>query len=773
MIERRVSSLKRWMLLAALAFSIGSCRDVAGPGEPAVPGPPRKILPSTGDGQIVVAGSPTIPLSVLVTDENGTPVPDVAVAFDIRYSYSIGTSSRIRAVKTGADGVARLDGWSVPAQAGTYLVEAWVVTGVTYTFTLKSVVGPPAQLNLWVYPTKVSTGTPLTARLTVFDAGYNALVGVPATFSIEGAGASVAAAQVTTNSSEGGASTTWTLGSTLGMYSLKATVGTLSATVTAEAVSGPPASITRVAGDTQTVTVFGTVRTPLKVLVVDAAGLPVPAAKVQWSADAGTTSGCGTTVTDTLGTATCAGWRISQVGTFGLAAELGTSSTRFTARALALPSSFAFVSVPDSLTEVRTDTELPGDVVVEVRMGDGSPAVGYPVSFTTSGGEASGPVAVTDATGRASTRWRTSPTPGRTTLTATLDGAKTIVTPVRTFGPPTFSISPNETFNGIFPGRSHTCGITMTEWSILCWGSNSVGQAGGPVGGADGLLPGRFSGWSGAGYSSFSSLGDHSCMRQVISYGRSGSVTTLRCWGLAPDGSQTYTVPTEVPLTSYRFPELTETALNGAMTSRTDGALHACAVSSMHSIFCVGRNDHGQLGDGTTTDRTVPVAVIGGATEWSSVAVVLGESHSCARSSAGGVYCWGRNDAGQLGDGTTVDRATPAAVSGGVAFTSLVAGVAHTCGLTAAGIAYCWGSNADGQLGIGTIGGNAAVPQLVAGGRTFVAIAVGDHHSCGVIANGLAFCWGRNDHGQLGDGTRTNRGAPTPMGDYHPRVDAP
>jgi hypothetical protein len=761
-----IDSLKRWIPLVSLVVLIGSCRDTPGPVEPLVPGPPAKISPSTGDGQTVVAGSPTIPLSVLVTDLNGTPVPDVDVTFDLQYSSSIMT--HLRVVKTGADGVARLDGWSVPTYAGTYVVQAMVVGGMSYFFTVKSVPGPPALLDVWVSPSKTSMGAQLTASSTVYDAGYNRLVGVPVNFSVVGAGASVASAQVTTNAYEEGASIAWTLGSTLGKYSLIASVGALRDTATAEAVSGPPASITRVAGDTQTVTMTGAIRTPLKVLVADASGLPVPAAKVQWTAGTGTYAGCGSTVTDALGTTTCTGWIIRQIGTFSLTADVGTSSTTFTARGLEAPSTFRFLSVPDSLAEVHTDVELPGDVVVEVRRADGSPAVGYPVSFNAGGGVASSPVAVTDATGRASTRWRPSVAPGRTTLSATLDGAMSITTPLHTFGPPTFSTSALEVFNGIFPGRSHTCGLTIPDVSVLCWGSNSVGQAGGPVAGADRLLPGLLSAWGASGYSLFRSLGDHSCGRREVSYGRSGTVSTLRCWGLAPDGTQAYNVPTDVPLSAYQFPELKESALDGALVHRTDGALHACAVSSLNTIFCLGRNDHGQLGDGTTTDRTAPVPVVGNATGWFAP-VVLGESHTCARARAGGAYCWGRNDAGQLGDGSNVDRSTPVAISGGIAFTSLVAGVVHTCGLTAAGSAYCWGSNADGQLGIGTIGGSASTPQLVVGGRTFVSIAVGDHHSCGVIANGLAYCWGRNDHGQLGDGTRTNRGAPTAMGDYHPQ----
>lgn len=755
---------RKWpALLAILVLATVSCSDTTRPVEPLVPGPPAKIVPVTGDGQVVVAGTPSIPLSALAIDTNGTPVPDVTVTFYLWYSS--GMSFHIRTVRTGPDGIAHLDGWSVPGQAGTYTVYAQANGAISYAFVVKSVAGPPSRLSLWVSPSRSFTGAPLTASLEVYDAGANRLVGVVAAFSADG-GASVADAQKATNAYEEGVSTKWTLGSALGTYTLRATVGSLSATATAEAVSGPPAAIARVSGDTQTVTVGGHIRAPLKVLVTDAAGRAVPAAAVRWTADAGTYSGCGTTTTDTLGTTTCIGWSLPQVGAFGLTTDAGAFSTRFTARALTAPASLVFLTVPDSMTEVRTDVEIPGDVVVEVRMPDGTPAVGYPVSFSAGNGSVSSPVAVTDSGGHASTRWRTDLSPGRTTLTATLDGTKTIGTPVRTFGPPTFLRGGFGYFDGISPGRSHTCGASR-DYSILCWGSNSFGQAGGPVSGPDRLLPARLAAWSGAGASKFWSLGDHSCSSQTLDYGRSGTETRLACWGLGPDGVQAYVVPTSMPLTAYQLPALQETSLNGAMASRTDGALHACAVSSVYTIFCLGRNDHGQLGDGTATDRTVPVPVAGAATEWSTP-VVLGESHSCARARSGATYCWGRNDAGQVGDGTTVDRSIPVAVAGGITFASLTAGVAHTCGLTASGTAYCWGSNASGQLGTGTIGGSASAPQAVATSRTFTSLKAGDHHTCGVVDTGLAYCWGRNDHGQLGDGTTTDRGTPGPLGDYHP-----
>src|SRR5439155_730476 len=119
---------------------------------------------------------------------------------------------------------------------------------------------------------------------------------------------------------------------------------------------------------------------------------------------------------------------------------------------------------------------------------------------------------------------------------------------------------------------------------------------------------------------------------------------------------------------------------------------------------------------------------------------------------AGAAYCWGDNGFGQLGDGTTTSQSSPVLVPApaGVSFAAVTGGVAHTCGVTAAGIAYCWGRNVEGQLGDGTTT-NRLTPVVVvprAGARR-----VGE-------AAGTAYCWGRNVEGQLGDGTTMDRLTP-------------
>ena len=188
------------------------------------------------------------------------------------------------------------------------------------------------------------------------------------------------------------------------------------------------------------------------------------------------------------------------------------------------------------------------------------------------------------------------------------------------------------------------------------------------------------------------------------------------------------------------------------------GANHTCGLTAGGSIYCWGSNDFRQLGDGTTTNRLTPVPVSGGLS-FASVSLGIGINHTCGITSSGGANCWGQNDNGQLGDGTTAEHFTPVPVSGGLSFTSVSAGESHTCGMTTSGDAYCWGSNSNGQLGDGTTTARLT-PVPVSGGLTFALVSAGSSYTCGITTGGTTYCWGANGNGQLGDGTTTQSLAP-------------
>lgn len=309
-------------------------------------------------------------------------------------------------------------------------------------------------------------------------------------------------------------------------------------------------------------------------------------------------------------------------------------------------------------------------------------------------------------------------------------------------------------FRQLSAGRQFTCGLA--GGGAYCWGSNRSGQLGS---GAkdDTWAPVRVVGDERFGL--VAAYAVHACAVTVESL-------DAVCWGSdwtgqVGDGPRLRGLGPESVVGGLQF------------ISLDTGWLFTCGVATDGRAYCWGENDLGQLGRPDVEERcidpfgvevpcsTAPVPVSGAVTFQS---VATGTKHACAVTSEGRAYCWGVNAYGQLGDGSTAGATSPVQVVGGHSFALLAAGDQHTCGLTVDGTAYCWGDNTSGALGTSATFDSCSgylcstTPVAVSGGFKFRSLSVsrgaGGAHTCGVTVTNEAYCWGRNDSGQLGHGYR-------------------
>lgn len=515
---------------------------------------------------------------------------------------------------------------------------------------------------------------------------------------------------------------------------------------------GPPVVMVGISGDNQTGTPHAVLPEPLVVQVQDSIGTPVPGIEVTWSTPAyppGYAIEPAVDTTDAEGKSTVY-WTLPSLVTTATAIAESVNRTEFHATVVAGPAAVFRIALDSVLVLVGDTTSA--QVEATDAQGNEVPADG--VVWTTTDAAIA---AITDAGGIVGV------SVGRTMLVATR-GALADTVPVRVRSTLDVMVAPLDA------GAYLTCVIDAAS-AVWCWGRNTGGQLGADAGGA------------------------------------SSSNTPVQIPGLPP-----------------------VVAVSGG-----DG--HACAVTAEGVAYCWGDNNHGQLGDGTTQPRSDPVTVTGDHT-WATVQA--GTAHTCGLTIDGRVYCWGQGGPQMgLGFGSTFNdtypsptvvtggylalaagghiacgiqddgsvacwgsnpaasiffKNTPTVVKhdyryttisagaaagcaiteigagfcfgatselGGLAATPPLAAVAagwggtydpHACGMTRDGVAYCWGVDGLGKLGNGDAGSGGTAVQ-VATSKTFTAIAAGANHSCGLATDGDIYCWGSNRFGQLGDAT--------------------
>jgi alpha-tubulin suppressor-like RCC1 family protein len=327
----------------------------------------------------------------------------------------------------------------------------------------------------------------------------------------------------------------------------------------------------------------------------------------------------------------------------------------------------------------------------------------------------------------------------------------------------TSGVLSGKTILSISVGSSHTCAIASDNLAY-CWGDDFIYQLGNGFTSSDQVSPVAVTTSGvllGKTILNISAANGHTCA--IASDNQS------YCWGEDFDGqlgngatSGDQVSPVAVDIGS---------ALTGkTISSVSAGATHTCAVASDNLAYCWGSDTYGELGNGATAGaQVIPVAVVtsGVLSGKTILSISSGGVHTCAIASDNLAYCWGNDTFSQLGNGATSgDQVSPLAVDtsgvlSGKTILSISAGYSHTCAIASDNLAYCWGSDTYGQLGNGATSSNQASPVAVdtsgvLSGKTIVSIKSGADHTCAIASDNLAYCWGDDGDGQLGNGATSS-----------------
>lgn len=289
-------------------------------------------------------------------------------------------------------------------------------------------------------------------------------------------------------------------------------------------------------------------------------------------------------------------------------------------------------------------------------------------------------------------------------------------------------------FTRVAPGHFHSCALTAAG-EAYCWGANSFGQIGHGERGGISPVPTPVTG--GVRFGSLSAGGDFTC----------GLDTDGRayCWGANFDGQlgNAAVGDTAAPV-----------AVAGGIrfTALRAGLFHTCGLDAQNQPYCWGNNDLGELGTGQVGRAERAPRALRPPAQFVALETGSSSRHTCALDAAGTAYCWGKNEYGQVGDGSLETQARPVAVNTLQRFRALALGAHHTCALSEDGAPWCWGNNEYGQLGDRTLARHRTEPRPVITDMRFVSLSAANNVTCGRMVDGATYCWGANGQAVLGTG---------------------